>query len=182
MGASQSWIAVKGKAPDVVLQSLELSRSGASADYGSTREGCLRLPGGWFLVLLEGCDHELLESPRLAALSEGAELVAVSLEEHVMVCWSAGWRDGAQTWRVENSEEHEHLGVSGTPPAALAQIRARNDQLAREDAEVDYNFETPLQLAQSIAGFKHDDAGDDLPPLEQLVSTRPKKKPLWKFW
>jgi hypothetical protein len=182
MGVSQSWIAVKGKAPDAVLQSLELARSGGSADYGSAREGCTKLPGGWFLVLLDGCGHELLEAPRLAALSEGAEVVAVSLEEHVMVCSSEGWRDGQQTWRVENSEERDYLGVSGTPPAALAQIRARNEKLAREDEDVDYHFETPLQLAQSIAGFKHDDAGDDLPPLDQLISTRPKKKPAWKFW
>lgn len=80
---------------------------------------------------------------------------------------AAGWRDGRQEWRVTHRGEDGPMGldVSGTPPSQFAAIRddlsARQDAEGGAAAEVDFLFDIPVALAQSLTGFRHDEGGLD---------------------
>jgi hypothetical protein len=181
MGASLSWLAIKGRPACEILTALELARTDETiTELNRGGPWCARLPPDWYLIVLKGCDHVLLKPQSLAAISAGAELVAASVEEHVMVCASESWRDGRQLWKVTHDAQQadDHLEVAGAPPEQFGALRAAQEKLAGEDGdEVDHHFEIPLLLARSVTGFKHDE--HEVAAATVLVSTR---KPFWKFW
>ena len=106
----------------------------------------------------------------LSSLSMSARVVAASIEEHVMYCFSTCWLNGQQEWRVQHEAEKgtTHLQVSGVPPEELETLRqgALARQLCHDDEiGVDYVFDVPLELAKRVVGFRHDE-GAPGPELE----------------
>lgn len=191
MGYSISWVAVNDKAPELWLQELGLSPTGAMADYGREPFVGRALPSGWFILLFNRCNHEFLDPSSLASLSSNCDLVASSAEEHVMVSTSEFWRNGKQIWRIEHDaqESIDHLNISGSLPDSYAAIQAQcteEQELAGgKNADTDHFFDIPLQTAKSIVGFKHDD--DDGLEDESFEVFKPKAsslppKPWWQVW
>jgi len=162
MGYAISWLAVRGKSPEEVRRLLGLIPTGR---YGEPLDSLITaalLPGGWFLVLLDDPAHEFILKGTPERISIDCEVVTAAIEEHVMASLAEGWKDGRRVWSLDHQSEKgiEHLEVVGTPPESFAEIRSKAFELQRgEDA--DYIFDVPLQVAQSLTGFKHDEGGPD---------------------
>jgi hypothetical protein len=182
MGYSIGWIAVQGKGPDEVLAAAGLRDTGEpDPNFEEEYSGGL-LSTGWYLVISNGAEY-FTSSERMAKLSSGCRLVGCHVEEHVMDSGAFGYDDGREIWSVVHQAHHGlmDLVVKGSPPTEFSAIRKRmTERQVTEggaDADVDYIFEIPTELAAAICGFKHD-AGDDL-PLNKLTSVDgPKRKGL----
>jgi hypothetical protein len=66
----------------------------------------------------------------------------------------------------EDDEDPNHLAVEGTPPAVFeaiaARFRAEQQEADRRDPEmpVDYIWEIPIELANSLCRYRHDQHAD----------------------
>jgi hypothetical protein len=194
MGYSLSWLAIRLDAGAAHAR-LALEATSNAVDPGDAPFVGGALPGGWYLVAAQGCDHEIVSDAFLHTASAGASAVACSVEEHVMFCSAAAWSGGRELWRVSHAGDRDirSLDVRGEPPPELAAIR--DAQAAKQDAEgadpqVDWYFEIPLLLAQRISGFKHDEelpagAGGfvELRAREPGSPAPPRPgRPWWRFW
>jgi len=113
----------------------------------------------------------------LQRLSAGCEVVTGDVEEQVMVSVATGWKDGQRVWSVTHDAQRdlEHLQTEGELPAAFTNIRDRlrseQQKAGGRKADVDYIFDVPVELAQTLTGYRHDadipGAGTD--PFEVLV-------------
>ena len=156
------------------------------------------LPSGWFVLVINACEHESVKPNSLGLLSKDCEVIASSIEEHVMFCSSELWRDGAQVWRIEHDAQKsiDHIAVSGNLPSDYSAIEqehaSEQKQAGGTEADVDYFFEVPLHTAKNIVGFKHDDAdleGESFEvfestamPSRRVATGNHDKKPWWKLW
>lgn len=193
MGVSISWLAVSDMEPETIHKHLGLLSSlEFDADIKYPFAGRV-LASGWYLVVANRCDSPMIRDDMLSVLSMNARVVAASIEEHVMYCFSTCWLNGQQEWRVQHEAEKgtAHLDVSGMPPEELETLRqgALARQLCHDDEiGADYVFDVPLELAKRVVGFRHDenDAGPELEFFEILkVDERaetPLKRERWTFW
>lgn len=189
MGYSISWLAVRGKEPPEILSSLGLEHTGRMAEYGEAMYTGRMLPSGWFLLVLNRCEHEFVKPGSLSKLSMEAEVVACSIEEHVMVSTSELWKDGSNVWRIEHDvqESSDHLSESGALPSSYREIKnalIRDQEAAGgKEADVDFFFEIPLATAKDIVGFKHDEhSGLEENSFEVFERRAATPKSWWKLW
>jgi hypothetical protein len=170
MGFSLSWVARLGSSRDETLALLNLAPTGHRGALASRPLQGLALPSGTYLVAAQGCDNVIISDQSLAALSVAREVVACSIEEHVMASRCEYWTGGRRSWRVGHDGQRtmRHLETDGVlPPSFDALRRAAQDQQDAEDAgeaAVDFFFEVPLKLAQGIVGFKHDEPAAEIGP------------------
>jgi hypothetical protein len=185
MGFSQSWVAVRGKPRAAVLEALGLHGTGKREEIAESPIVGAELPRGWFLIVTDRACHRFLDDRVLEGLSAGCEIVAGYVEEHVMVSTAAGWNDGHMTWSVTHDAQTdiEHLEAQGELPAVFGAIRdgLRVDQQLSggRHADVDYLFEVPVMLAESLTGYRY---SADFPegadrPFEVLVETSASQSP-----
>lgn len=168
MSYAISWVAIRGKSPDVICEELGLTRTGEYDAVPDSPIAGAELPGGWYLVWSNAASDLSLSS-----ISKGAEAVEFWVEEHVMACLARGWKDGSELWSVEHFSDKGimHLEARGELPSQFAELR---DQLLKRQADagkkpdVDYVIEIPVELARVITDFAYDRdipgaADDDLP-------------------
>lgn len=198
MGFAISWLAIKGKTPEALTGEIGLTPTGEMTEYGESLFTGRMLPNGWFLLVINECEHEFVKPNSLGSLSKGCEVIASSIEEHVMFCSSELWQDGTQVWRIEHDAQKniDHVAASGNLPLDYTSIEREHSEEQRraggEEADVDYFFEIPLHAAKNIVGFKHDEAGLDDESFEVFEFTaipsrresigKYRKKPWWKLW
>lgn len=187
MGYAISWLAVRGKPAEAVVSALGLTPTGTKAEYGEAMFTGRALSNGWFLLVINECEHKFTRPESLSSLSNGCDVIGCTVEEHVMVCTAEAWKDGAQIWRLEHDAHKsiEHLSKSGSLPSGYATIESslsnEQEKAGGKNADTDYFFDIPLQTAKSIVGFKHDeDSGLEEQSFE--VFRGPEQKPWWKFW
>lgn len=188
MGYAISWLAVRSAESGAILSRLGMKSTGRKAECAEEPYTGRSLPNGWFLLVLDRCEHKFIAPESLAKLSTDSEIIACSIEEHVMVSTSELWRDGAKVWRIEHNaqESIDHLKEHGTLPSAYRQIKGslmeEQEQAGGKQAETDYFFDIPLATAKSIVGFKHDEhSGLEDSSFEVFEGPR-ESKPWWKFW
>ncbi len=179
MGYAISWLAVRTEEPESLLSRLQLTRTGEEDALFETAVSGGPLKSGWYLVVANNSAHRIVQEATLAALSKAYELVACSVEEHVMISTAAYWRSGEAAWTIthDSSRGVFDLGVSGIPPATVEQHKARcvaeQEQAGGQNADVDYLFDVPLEVAKGLTGFKHDEVTDcHLHALEALRDGR----------
>ena len=198
MGYAISWLAMKGTSPETIAQELELAPTGKIAEYGESLFTARNLSSGWFLLVINKCEHDFIKPKSLTSLSSNSEVIACSIEEHVMVCTSELWRSGAQVWRIEHDAQKsiDHISKSGTLPDAYVEIEKdfaeQQERAGGKKADTDYFFEIPLKTAKSIVGFKHDESGSDddgfevfQSPLRSAAAIRTVdrgNRPRWQLW
>lgn len=198
MGYAVSWLAVKEEKSAAILQHLGLTITGEIDDYGEALLTGGALPSGWWVLFINECEYSFVQPPSLASISAFGDVIACSIEEHVMWCKAELWRNGAQVWCVEHDAQQSlaHLHSSGSLPVEFSAIESESAQRQSEaggrDAGVDYYFEVPLQTAKSIVGFKHDESTPGKTPfvvLKKVVGDRAPvalpetpRKPWWKRW
>jgi hypothetical protein len=138
---------------------------------------------GWFAIMMLGREDATDGKVDLAQLSKGAEVLASFVEEHVMVSVAALWREGSKIWSVEHDAQEgpRHLVVSGELPAEMAAIidEAKSSQDAEDkgDAEVDFIFDAPVDIAQRLTGFRYDrDDVDGVEPTFDVLAEVPRPR------
>ncbi len=184
MGYSLGWVAVRGAEPSALRDALDLQPTGSYEDVPESPAVGAHLPTGWYLVLIQRAEH-LLDDDVMRRASAQCEAVACFVEEHVMFSSAVAWNHGSKTWSVTHDSEkgREHLAVVGVPPSYLKDIQDRANRLGREgDAEVDYAWEVPVELAQVVTGFRHDAAPGEAVRFEVLVHKAAEDVPWWKKW
>lgn len=195
MGFSISWLAVKTGDKDSVNALLSLKETGEFGDYADYPIVGRILPSGWYLIVADRCDHELIKPENLRDISSKFTVVACSIEEHCMFCSCSIWEGGAEQFSVEHKGDDSfyNLESKGVPPSGYDEINKKyhkeQDEEGGEEAEVDMIFEIPNILAKSLTGFKHDEVIEGIEDGSFLILSSTKftnaqgrKKPWWKFW
>jgi hypothetical protein len=185
MSFNLAWFAVHGIDPEDFLELAGFEDTGEADEYFDAPHSCGELPDGWFVLVTDKAD--LADAARLAKWSAGGRLIACVILEDQSTSLSMEWRDGKQVWSVywDGAAEHKQLQVEGKLPdsfeaihADIANLQAEADKArtdgARtdgdEEGETDLVFELPLDLAEEITGFRHDQLGfdDDIPVFNVL--------------
>lgn len=191
MGFSVSWMAIKGKQPEEVRETLEFIETNERQEFPDAEFSASKLAGDWYLIYINRCDSPYVSSETLELLSTDCEIIACVVEEHVMYSRSQYWDNGNKVWQVMHDAQQGMLNLEheGPLPVNFENIRmtsfAEQDAEGGEESEVDYIFEIPLILADSISGFKHDEIISGL-EYTVLISNRAANKQgfgsWWKFW
>jgi hypothetical protein len=196
MGYAVSWLAVKDAVSEPLLQELGLITTGERVDYGDALFTGRALPTGWFILFINKCEHQFVQPKTLASISNIGDVIACSIEEHVMWSTAELWRNGAQVWRVEHDAQKGtcHISTAGLLPDGYSAIETefteKQKQAGGEDSDTDYSFEIPLFTARNIVGFKHDESGPEDAgfmvfknslPEAAAVATDREKRPWWKL-
>jgi len=194
MGYSLAWLAVRGIPHETALDRQGLTATDRQGDYAENALSGMPLENGWYLIVARGCDHRVIGEASLKELSIGCEVVACSVEEHVMFSSSELWSNGNRKWRVEHDAQRaiDHLSATGAPPDNYGEARdhfaAQQEAEGGAKADVDLYFEIPLVLAQARVGFKHDEInarGNDgrFTVLNEAFAMKvAAAKPWWQFW
>jgi hypothetical protein len=198
MGFSLAWIGVKGEDPQLILDRLHFRSTGKFEECPDSPFYSLTL-GDWYIVIADRSQVEPILNANPTRISFDCDLVFCQVEEHVMYSAAGHWRDTKQKWFLTHNPEDgvDSLKEEGNLPPEYAAIRDRNRALQQaevqeneaeseageNESEVDYIFEIPVEVAESITGFRHDkDLGTEMkfeiltyePPLVQA------QKPWWK--
>jgi hypothetical protein len=193
MGFSLAWLAVRGIAYEAVLDRQGLASTTRLGDYAENPVSAMPWDG-WTLVVARGCDHRIIGEENLSKLSLGCEVVACSIEEHVMYSSSELWSDGRRRWRVEHDAQRsiDHCSAIGSLPedygATRKHFATQQEAEGGANADVDLYFEIPLVLAQSRVGFKHDEVNAQVTDgkfvaLDDVALPHSSgSKAWWQFW
>ncbi len=196
MGYAISWVAVKQKEPQQVLEFLNLDRTGVAEEFPESAITCISLPNGWFVVFANKFNSPLVSAKSLEAISKDCLVISCQVEEHVMVSSATCYTNGILSWHVEHDTQKNvyHIASSGNVPPEFDEIlkaaKKEQDDDGGENSEVDYIHDVPIVLAQTITSFRHDEnMTDENPkPFEVLKLRRSSskqstsEKSWWKFW
>jgi hypothetical protein len=178
MGYSLSWAALKGGNLQTACAASGLRATGKREEIAESKIVGVQLPTGWYVVQFNRTE---LEDRELARLSQAGEVVSCFVEDHVMVSWASGWREGKKIWSVVHDCEKGrfHLDVKGEAPAELKgiseRIIAEQQAAVGEKADVDHIYDVPAELAKVLTGYRHDQdtpglTGDVFEILERAVA------------
>ena len=162
MGFKICWLGFFGRSRDEVLAVLHLTDTGVVEGVPESPISVTSVPNGWTIVWLNRFDHPFAEDASLRLFSQGCTVIAVHVHEGIMFSGVELYRDGKPVWSVtHNAQEGTYdLQTEGSLPEAFAEIRARltgeQDHEDRVDAEVDFIFDIPVELAMTLTGFRHD--------------------------
>ena len=190
MGYSMSWLAAHGPA-EAIRETLGLRVTGEQLEMPEAPIVGAALGTGWYLVVATSADHALVDDSSLERLSANTDVIACSIEEHVMCSSAALWSGGSRIWSVMHDAQRaiDHLDAAGQLPPFFPEVRDQG--LAQQAAEggagadVDLVFDVPLETARRITGFRHDAGGeparfDVLEPVPGSILNRSRAR--WKFW
>jgi len=163
MGFSVTWCAVPESSAEEFLNRVGLVLSGETEELPESLISAARLATGWRVIWYGEYTCPFLQPKDLARLSSSHDVLLCLVEEHVMASSSELWSGGTRKWWLSHEGEDgpKGLSVDGDPPTSFVGIRDEMEKLQQdeggEEADVDYIFEIPLRVAQSIVGFKHDE-------------------------
>jgi len=130
------------------------------------------MPAGWYLIISNRSEQVASDEAMQRLSSSGGELVTCFVEEHVMFSNATSWKDGRKTWSViHNTQKRRgHLDAEGDLPPAfgsiLADLRTKQQEADANQRRVDFIFDVPVTLAQSLVGYRYD---RDIPGLNGAV-------------
>lgn len=158
MGFKISWLAFQGLDKTQLLARLGMTDSGERDEVCESPFSLCESPTGWMILFAN--DFGFADERRLTALSAGVRLLGCNIHEGLMYSSAALYENGEQKWAVTHDAQKErfNLNVSGQPPEALDTIRERltGAQNADQDGDVDFIFDIPVELAQTLTGYRHD--------------------------
>jgi hypothetical protein len=164
MGASTSWLAVRGKPRARILEELALRVGDSPRDAAdSGLQGC-DFPGGWYVIAARDYGNPLTEDATLQRLSIGCEVVAGGVETHVMCSTASGWKEGREVWWMDHDSEVgvENLSTRGELPAVFngiyQNLQAQQEAEGGPDCGVDFIFSAPEQLTKALTGYHYDES------------------------
>jgi hypothetical protein len=163
MGFSITWCAIPEKNGDQFIKTLSLTPTGKTEEIPESLDVMAKLDTGWRVIWHNkyGCPY--LKPKDLGKLSIDQEVILCLVEEHVMASSAEFWSKGNRQWWISHEGENgpKGLELDGDPPDIYPAIRKEMEQQqldkSGDAAGVDYVFEIPIKVAQSLVGFKHDD-------------------------
>ena len=163
MGFSITWCAVRESDAPSILDRLGLAPTGATEEMPDSPMSMAHLDTGWRVLWINEYASSLLAPERLRDLSTDHDMLLCMIEEHVMASSSEYWTGGRRAWWISHRGDDgpKGLDTDGALPECFASIRAEMEATQRaeggDDAEVDFIFEIPLKVAETLVGFKHDE-------------------------
>ena len=196
MGFAISWVAVKKKETQQVLELLNLELTGETEEFPESPITCISISNGWFVVFANKYNSPLVSAKSLEAISKDCMVISCQVEEHVMVSSATCYTNGILSWHVEHDAQENmyHIASSGSVPPEFNEIlkaaKKEQDDDGGEDSGVDYIHDVPIVLAQTVTSFRHDENMTDENPkpfdVLKLIRSGSKQstseKPWWKFW
>ena len=175
MGFSATWCAVREEGAQKLLAQLSLSPTGATEEFPESLISTAKLDTGWRVIWYNKYGCPFLQPKDLGDISHEQDVLMCLVEEHVMASSAELWSGGQRQWRISHRGDDGPRGLAtdGELPECFPAIRREMEEAQRaaggEDADVDYLFEVPLRVAQTLVGFKHD---EDCPhmPAERCVA------------
>ena len=167
MGFSIAWCAVRDGNAQKVLAQLGLSPTGETEDVPESLISTASLNTGWRIIWYNEYECPFLRPEDLSVISNDEEVLLCLVEEHVMASSSELWSGGKRKWWISHEGEDgpEGLAAEGDLPDCFASIRREMEDAQRaaggNAAGVDYIFEIPLRVAQTLVGFKHDEVTEE---------------------
>ena len=163
MGFAISWFAVPEEHAASFFERLGLLATGETSEWADFKICSAASDKGWRILWYNAHECPFLNEHTCRGISlHHHDILACHVEEHVMVASVTLWSQGQVMWHLfhDGSGGAKGLEVTGTPPEEFQKIRDRCETLQAEAggarANVDYLFEIPLEVALSVAGFKHD--------------------------
>jgi hypothetical protein len=163
MGFSITWCAIREEKSEQFLQRLGLAPTGEVEEFPESLIATAKLDTGWRVVWYNKYACPFLRPEDLRSISLDQDVLLGRVEEHVMASSSEMWSDGKRKWWLSHEGEDGPKGLStdGELPESFPAIRKAMEQAqlaaGGDEAGVDYIFEIPLKVAQSLVGFKHDE-------------------------
>jgi hypothetical protein len=180
MGFSITWCAIPEDKAEQFLGRLGLTPTGETEEFPTSLIATAKLDTGWRILWYNKYACPFLKPRDLAASSNDFDVPLCLVEEHVMASSSELWSGGHRKWRLSYEGENgpSELSMDGDLPTSFPAIRQEMEalQLAErgrnETDVVDFIFEIPLKVAQSLVGFKHDEASAHLVDRRFAVMSR----------
>ncbi|MEV0293863.1 hypothetical protein [Nocardia sp. NPDC050710] len=166
MSSMFSWVAVRGRAPEAVLDDLGLTDTGIALSAGSSRLAGEALPDGWYVVVDYDVDPDgyVSDTQTLEQLSREAEVVACYKSSYGPDSAAAQWKSGRQVWIVTHSCDSgavpDHIEFEGELPEVFADILADAHAEYADSGGTECLYEVAVDLAAEITGFREDDIRD----------------------
>ena len=182
MGFAITWFAVPEESHAAFCSRFGLAPTGETLEVPDCLIATAKLDTGWRLIWYGKYDCPFIGDREMADISRSYDIVRCQVEEHVMASRSELWSAGRRKWFVSHEGEDgpKGLDVDGVLPDTFIAMKREMEaiQLAEggESADVDYIFEIPLRVAESIVGFKHDQSCGHMPDGAFHVMTRTEAK------
>lgn len=163
MGFSITWCAVREKDADRLLEDLNLTPTGETEEFPESAVSMAKLDTGWRIIWCNKYDSPIIGSKKLAEISLERDVLFCLVEEHVMASSSEFWSGGNRKWWISHEGENgpKGLDVAGELPECFPKLKREMEEAQKTEggdkADVDYIFEIPLKVAQTLVGFKHDE-------------------------
>lgn len=170
MGFAVTWCAVREEHANELLEYFALVPTVETEEIPESLISTARLDTGWRVVWYNEYGCPFLRPEHLAKVSQGCDVLMCMVEEHVMASSSELWSSGRRKWWIshEGIDGPKGLSTEGALPECFESIRNKLEEAqcaeGGEEADVDYIFDIPLEVAQAIVGFKHD---EDCPHLTE---------------
>lgn len=167
MGYNVAWLAFRGLPREKVLAVTGFADTQEPDEYNESPVSGIQHSDEWYVLHINNCFHPLINQEVLNRLSEGCEILGCQIEEHIMVSASFFYKNGSRVWNLLHDCEkgRYHLQIDGKPPEILSDIReilfADQDAEGGEEADVDFIFDIPIRVAETLTGFVHN-GHDDL--------------------
>lgn len=162
MAFSVTWVAARGKSRDRVFADLGLESTGNWEEAPESPIVGAQIPGGWYGVIFQSGDVDLSADGALQRLATGAEVVLFTADEQVKSSAAFGWKNGQEVWSVVRDAETapDEVVATGKLPRPYAsvvkELRAQQQAEVGGGSTVDYLFETPVELAKALTGYRYD--------------------------
>ncbi len=185
MGYAITWCAVREADAEEFLAHFGLKPTGEKEEWPESPVATALLNTGWQIIWFNEYAPKSLRSENLRAISLQFDLLLCLVEEHVMASSSEFWVNGSRKWYLSHEGENGPKGLvsEGALPETFSEIRHEMEEAQIEEggdaAEVDYIFEIPLKVAQSLVGFKHDEDCPHLVDGQFAVLSNPEQKVGW---
>jgi hypothetical protein len=172
VGVSICWLAFRNKPKDTILAEAGFVDT-CEPDFGyPSPASAAALPSGWYLIVLNQFTPPISRAKVLSQLSAACQIAVCQAEEHVMASAASFYEDGNRRWAVTHEAEKGlyDLDIIGNAPDISLELRERairkqdaNDKIKLGEVtfDVDYFFDVPIDLIDSICGYRHDRAEFD---------------------
>lgn len=159
MGFDISWIGFNGLDREECLRRLRMTATDEVDEAQEEPFSLAELPNKW--IILWANDFGYVSDKRLAALSVGATVIGCHIHEGVMFSDATLFNAGRKIWSISHyaGDGLLNLTITGEPPADVLAIRDRllaEQKAAGPASEVDHVFDIPVEAAQLVTSYRHD--------------------------